>query len=919
MIKYLFIIFLLISSIGFSQVTTEPALPFATQNVTVTFDSSKESRLGYFTGELYAHTGLITNQSTSDSDWKYVIESWGNNTTQPKLTNKGNGIYELQITPDINTFYSVSESDAVIKMAFVFRSSDGSKQTNNLYINVYEEGLVVEITEPENNGILAKNQPVSISARSSVEASLKLFLNETTLTQNTGTEISTNYTFTESGTFWLIAEAVANDETTRDSAQVFVRQDVINEPRPVACNTGINYPSNTSATLVLWAPLKEFVFVVGDFNEWKPSNEFQMKKDGDFFWLEIPNLNPGEEYAFQYLVDGNIWIADPYTEKILDPWDDKWIDETIYPNLKPFPEECAFSRVSLLQTNQQEYAWQTTSYPIPKKENLVIYELLIRDFTDEQTYKAVMDTLGYLKTLGVNAIEFMPFNEFEGNNSWGYNPNFYFAPDKAYGTKNDLKKLIDECHKQGFVVVQDMVLNHAYNSCPLVKLYWDSANNRPAADNPWFNVTSPNPVFAWGSDFNHESQATKDFVDRVTKYWMEEYKVDGFRFDFTKGFTNTSGDGSSYDASRIAILKRMANQIWNVNPLAFIILEHFAPDTEEWELVKYNSGMLVWGNASYNFGEAAMGYHDSGKSDFSRASYQNRGFQQPGLVAYMESHDEERQVYKTKTYGNAVGSYNTRTLSTALDRSKLAATFFFSLPGPKMIWQFGELGYDFSINTCENGSIKNDCRTSPKEVRWDYYANPDRKKLFDVYSGMINLRDQFNVFTSGTETLNLSGELKSIHLTKNDTNIVVLGNFGMAQASMNPNFQHTGAWYEFFTGQEYNVASTTTEINLQAGEFMLFSNVPLPEINDFGTNSDFLELKNDWMVYPNPAFCQISISSATPFSNLKMISLSGNIVFSTEYQNVFKASINTNEFKSGVYFIQIIQNNRTDTKKIIIQ
>ena len=137
---------------------------------------------------------------------------------------------------------------------------------------------------------------------------------------------------------------------------------------------------------------------------------------------------------------------------------------------------------------------------------------------------------------------------------------------------------------------------------------------------------------------------------------MTEYKVDGFRFDFTKGFTNTPGDGSGYDAARIAILKRMADKIWEVNSKAIVILEHFAINSEEQELTSYGNGMLVWGNANSTFAEAAMGYNESNKSDFNWASYQKRGFTKPGLVAYMESHDEERQMFKTETYGNSLGN-----------------------------------------------------------------------------------------------------------------------------------------------------------------------------------------------------------------------------------------------------------------------
>ena len=191
-------------------------------------------------------------------------------------------------------------------------------------------------------------------------------------------------------------------------------------------------------------------------------------------------------------------------------------------------------------------------------------------------------------------LNLMPVNEFEGNESWGYNPSFYFAADKYYGPKNDLKRFIDECHKRDIAVILDIVLNHSYGRSSFVRLYSSGDFGPPTEENPWYNVISPNPVFSWGYDFNHESEQTKQLVDRINKYWLEEYKFDGFRFDFTKGFTNTPGDGGSFDQSRINILKRMADNIWEVDSSAYVILEHFAPNSEEQVLSDY--GMMIWGN-----------------------------------------------------------------------------------------------------------------------------------------------------------------------------------------------------------------------------------------------------------------------------------------------------------------------------------
>ena len=501
----------------------------------------------------------------------------------------------------------------------------------------------------------------------------------------------------------------------------------------------------------------------------------------------------------------------------------------------------------------------------------------------------------------------MPFSEFEGNSSWGYNPNYYFAPDKAYGPKNELKELIDSIHHRGMIVIQDIVLNHAYGSCPLALLYWDDVNNRPAAGNPWFNTTSPNTAFSWGADFNHESPYTQAFVDSVASYWLSEYRVDGFRFDFTKGFTNTPGDGGAYDASRIAILQRMANHIWSVKPDAIIILEHFADNSEEKVLTSYQNGMLVWGNANYNFNEATMGWNDN--SDFSWSSYQARGFSKPGLVAYMESHDEERLMYKNLTYGNVSENYDIKNLTTALNRNELAAAFFFCLTGPKMIWQFGEQGYDVSIDF--NG------RVGEKPLKWEYLDEPARQELFDVYSAMLRLRNQFPVFASGTETLSLNGELKSIRLAHNNHHITLVGNFGMTAQTVNAPFQHTGSWYEFFTGTTYQVSASTMPISLQPGEYRLYSDTQLPAFQELATDvEDPFQSSARIRIYPNPACEQIYIESPEDIFSLKLYNLDGQLV---KQQNVYERNVAfpLNQLPQGMYILQINTRQNSHSEKIL--
>ncbi|MEI9806398.1 MAG: alpha-amylase family glycosyl hydrolase [Bacteroidota bacterium] len=598
-------------------------------------------------------------------------------------------------------FRDANANSGLVKKA---ANTDGS----DMYIPVYDNTIATRFTVPFFQPTFTRipetitkqvGDNIALTAIANKPAVMKLFLNGTEIQTASGvTTISANPVLA-AGAQTIRVDAIDGATTKSESFQFFVASAPTVLPLPAGVKDGINYAANnTEVTLVLYAPGKSRVSVIGEFpgNNWAEQPQYVMNKtpDGNYWWLTITGLTAGTEYAFQYLVDGTLKISEPYAEKILDAGNDGSISSATYPGLKPYPAGQS-GMVSVLQTNAPAYNWAVANFSRPDKRNLVIYELLLRDFITAHDWKTLKDTLNYLKSLGINAIEVMPFNEFEGNLSWGYNPYQYFAPDKYYGPKNNLKEFIDTCHKKGMAVIMDIVLNHTYGPSPLAQLYWDAQNNRPAANNPWYNPVAPT-AFGFGEDFNHSSTATTYFFNRVLQHWLTEYKIDGYRFDFSKGLTQkpSSNDAafSAYDPTRIAILNNYATVIKAIYTDAYIILEHFCDDMEEKELS--DNGFLLWSNVWTQYQEASMGFLTN--SNFERGIYTARNWQNPHLVTFMESHDEERITYKNIKYGNAAGSYNIREVGTALKRMELNAAFMLTTPGPKMIWEFGELGYDFS-------------------------------------------------------------------------------------------------------------------------------------------------------------------------------------------------------------------------------
>ncbi|GAA0190235.1 hypothetical protein GCM10009122_51600 [Fulvivirga kasyanovii] len=835
-----YLIFLSICCYGQAQTfTTNPAFPIADQPLTLTIDVSSVPSLA---DESALWLWAWLPECASDCDAPTNVNPATSAQSAAKFSATGNpDIFTLTFTP--TTFFN-KPADQITRIGFKVKADDwGNGQSpENLFIDISTGELEVSFSEPSDEYFFVDpSSTINIVALSSASADLELKINNVVVESLTGTELSYTHNVVESGTIEATVTASVGGDVATDKFYFIVRQATENAATPASIIKGINYDADPSkVTLSLEAPGKTSVYVIGEFNNWMPSTNYRMKQDGELFWLEISGLNSGQEYAFQYLVDEEIIVGDPYADKILDPNNDPFIPAATYPALKTYPDG-ASGNVSVLQTGQTPYNWQITNFVKPAKEDLVIYELLVRDFDKEQNYQSIIDRLDYLQGLGVNAIELMPVMEFSGNLSWGYNPSYFFAPDKYYGSKNDLKAFIDECHSRGIAVILDMVLNHTHEDNPLAQLYWNESTFKPAADNPWLNVTPRHPFNVF-YDFNHESAYTQNFVDTVNHYWLNEYKFDGYRFDLTKGFTQDFTEGSdvgawsAYNQTRIDLLKRMTDAIWAHHPEAYVIFEHLADNSEEKVLADY--GIMLWGNMNHNFNQNTLGFSDNSSIDWSY--YKTRNWQEPNLIAYMESHDEERLVYRNISFGNSIpGSYNTKDLDIALERVKAASAVYYAIGGPKMIWQFGELGYDKSIEL--NG------RTGEKPIPWadgglGYDEDQERLKLYDVTAELVKLKKSYPIFSDNVTTINESEALVKQVVLKSDPfvsnpgstdemNLLVVANFNLSAKDITISFPHTGSWYSYFAmGDELVVDATSKTLQLQPGEFRIYTDVKLPEV-----------------------------------------------------------------------------------------
>ena len=736
--------------------------------------------------ELWAHTGVITDSSTGGSDWKYVKYEWAVNEDECKLTHVGGTIYAMVIAGGPRAYYGVPEGEEILQMAFVFRNATGTKEVKNsgqdIYVDlVAADELIVKILTPSHGTIYPIGSEVDVVAIAQNAKTLSLSLNGAELSTTEGNKLTYTHTVATGGDMVFEATATAEDGTiATEEVTVAALTGTEDQTRPAGIGDGVTV-EGTEATFVIYAPGKEQMVLLGDFNKFAPSNDYVMHRDGDYFWITISGLQPDTEYAYQYLVDGKVKVGDPYCEKVLDPWNDKYISTSVYPNLKPYPTETT-EMVSVFTTANDEYNWTVTNFDRPDKNSLAIYELLLRDFTPEGSVQAAIAKLDYLEALGINAIELMPIQEFDGNNSWGYNPCFYFAPDKAYGTKNDYKQFVDECHKRGIAVILDIVINHATGQFPWMRM-WSDDGAYPNAENPFFNVTAKHPFNVY-NDLNHDNPKTREYFRDMLQFWLTEYKIDGYRFDLAKGITQTNSgndDGRcrNYDSNRIGHLKYYYDAMQQASEGSYMILEYFVCDQEENEMAAY--GAIPWRNSIGGYQETVMGWTGNNKSYFGSAYAANR-------VSYMESHDEERVAFKAIKYGNN----GAKSWDNLTNRLQAAYAFHFLTPYPKMMWQGGELGDDRELTDAG--------RTDPKPFRWEDMSDPNRKALYDAASKIISFRtDHPELYGDGASNQLTKYQVgdadmggKHLVYTSGGSTVVVAANFLEGDATGNTGGGNTG-------------------------------------------------------------------------------------------------------------------------------
>lgn len=954
--KYFYLLFLALIFPFFAtaqQTTTysvNPAIFDETDAITVTF-TVDETAFGVASSHALYLWAWSTDSNNSQSDGP-TNGTWSASNPVNKLTYVSSSGSAGTYTYTMNTvksFYG-NRANPLSKIGFLVKTVEGGIQSQDVFLNVGE--FQFKLTNPAegSTNILSSGTVLNITGTSTLPANFVVQANGAPVYTSSSATTSLNfpYTVAQDAAMEVIATQSVGGAKVSKTFSVALSVPVQTAAIPAYMRQGISYDPNdpTKVGLAIFAPFKSSVHVIGSFNNWAVNANYLMKRDStnpDLFWLELTGLTPQQVYTFQYRTADGIKVADPYSPLVLSPDDDPWINQnaTVYPNLPVYPTGQNFE-VSVIQTAKPEYNWKFSNFEKPPKENLIVYELLVRDFTTEKTWQSLIDKISYLKSLNINAVELMPVMEFDGNSSWGYNTGFHYALDKAYGTPEKFKEFIDVCHENGIAVILDIALNHATGRSPIERMWMvdpdDDGYGDPAANNPYFNQVAKHSYSVF-NDFNHSASATQYYVDRVLEHWIKEYRVDGFRWDLTKGFTqnctvNDQNCTNKYQQDRVDILKGYADNQWSYDPSSYIIFEHLGTDDEEklWANYRINEGkgVMMWDKETNPYNQNTMGY--ASDSDFSKVNFSNHGFSDTRAMSYGESHDEERIMYKNLTYGTSSGSYNVKDLATSLERQKAYGAVFLTVPGPKMIWQFAELGFDKSIYTCEDGtvnaegdSIPGDCKLEPKASAFglNYEMNSTRKSIYDTWAKILELRLSNDVFNTKTFRVESGDLMPRIYISNTATastlkNVVVLANFTMISQNIVPDFPYTGNWVNLMDNTSVSISNTIFPITIEPGGFRIFGNAGSSGTDEVIGNISSVSLK----LTQNPISNGMASIRYTNAKNgtIAIYDLAGALVKTVKVsQDNGDETILINGLKTGLYLIQLKSEKGVAVTKMIVK
>jgi 1,4-alpha-glucan branching enzyme len=522
----------------------------------------------------------------------------------------------------------------------------------------------------------------------------------------------------------------------------------------------------------LFAPYNEGVVLMGAFTE---GEGIAMEKGKDGYFRTCVDLEDGR-YDYKFRVQSKSFFLEP----------DEWI-EVIDPKAHHVDEshQTAVVYIKDGQPIVDDYVWQHDDKNLPQNDELIIYEILVKDFSGGEDdpyprgkFKHIVEKLDYLCELGINAIELMPIQEFPGDQGWGYNTHHYFTPESSYGTTKDFKHLVDECHARGIRLILDIILNHSGSEAPFTKIDYSY----------WYRREPKDPVYNWGPEFDYDHYdehldlcPAQEFAKELVRFWISEYHIDGFRFDAVS------------QMGHFEFLGQLANETTKqAQPKPFYNIGELIPESPDatnfdgpldacWrDNFLHQIVPMLWGDDTDI--DTVKGLVDAKQSGYLGAV---------NAITYLSNHDHDHLMVQLANHGVFDEA--------AFKRAKLGIALVMTAMGVPLIW----MGEEF-------GAYKEKTLDSVK-IDWTLLQNDRNRGLLEYYRGLIRLRKENHALrTENVEFFYEDPESKVLAYIRwngEGSRVVVVVNFS-AQYLANYEIHHfpqDGTWHEWTNNYDIEV------------------------------------------------------------------------------------------------------------------
>lgn len=507
-----------------------------------------------------------------------------------------------------------------------------------------------------------------------------------------------------------------------------------------------------------------------------------------------------------------------------------------------------------------DYVWQSTNYQRPPLNKVFLYEMNVGEFGGgfyglpggQAGFSHLTSLLPYLDSLGVNAIELMPIMDYgligRSGFSWGYDLSSHFAIEPAYGTPREFKVLVDSAHARGIAIVLDVVYNHLNDPSPLWQMQPDVATNPYFKNCNDLRYNEDNLCFF--KDMDHWTPETQEYVYESIKMWIDQYRVDGFRYDYTQGVGWNIGDPS---VGILGWANRIATDYGNS---IYQIAEHLP----ESPALLFYSGMTSGWHDSFRdkiFDEARfrnvplgdfenlildLGAFPSNDTPASPARYADR----TGPVNANVTHDEQSLIFEMTNFQGVP-------LPEALVRDKLYAVFMATSLGIPMLWEGMEM-------SAPRGWANDGQKLAYRPVEWNYLDSSRGQSHLEYYKALIRQRTRNPALYDGvlrklarytTEKTLVWGMEDSVSGAK----VMCVANLSTAERTVNNvPWLAPGTWYDIFDQTQLVVSGATVpSMTLPAYTARVYSSVSDSVLLDVRPEGG--ELPTDIALeqnYPNP-------------------------------------------------------------------